>query len=539
MDLKDFYPTPQPLIAKMLENVDFNLAQPILEPSAGKGDIVTYIREHGHPSWHASRDIEVDTIEIEPDLQHILRGKGCTVVHDDFLTFASNKHYRLIVANFPFSNGDQHLQKALSLLEQYGGGSLICLVNAETLRNTYTNLRKAISAKLTKYEADIEYLSEQFVEAERKTDVEVALIRVTIPEIEDDSVLLDKLAKAEQLTAESDEQNQIVEADFIKALIKRFDMEARVGLSLIKEYRVLKPLMLQHMPKKDKDQPYNDSILELTVKASGGSYGGNLTNDYLKALRHKYWAVLIGDYRFTSRYTSNITSELARKLESLKDYDFTEFNIQQLQVELNSSLITGIEDAILKLFDDFTGRYSYHDDYGDNVHYYNGWKSNKASRINQKIIIPMNGFSSYSWDSKNKMDTYGYARDKLQDAVKVLNYLAGDLDTADRIVDDTIALANQVGKFRHLDFYYFEATFFKKGTCHITFKDRKLLDKFNIFGARKRGWLPPSYGRKHYREMDKEEQAVIDEFQGEQAYGDIMDDASYYIVESSQLLLES
>ena len=42
---KDFYPTPYNLIEKMLSTVNFYMIKSILEPSAGKGDIVDAIRK--------------------------------------------------------------------------------------------------------------------------------------------------------------------------------------------------------------------------------------------------------------------------------------------------------------------------------------------------------------------------------------------------------------------------------------------------------------------------------------------------------------
>ena len=42
---KDYYPTPEHLINKMLSGVDFKMIKSILEPSAGKGDIAEKIRE--------------------------------------------------------------------------------------------------------------------------------------------------------------------------------------------------------------------------------------------------------------------------------------------------------------------------------------------------------------------------------------------------------------------------------------------------------------------------------------------------------------
>ena len=44
-DNKDFYPTPENLINKMLCDIDFKMIHSILEPSAGKGNIVEAIKK--------------------------------------------------------------------------------------------------------------------------------------------------------------------------------------------------------------------------------------------------------------------------------------------------------------------------------------------------------------------------------------------------------------------------------------------------------------------------------------------------------------
>ena len=42
-------------------------------------------------------------------------------------------------------------------------------------------------------------------------------------------------------------------------------------------------------------------------------------------------------------------------------------------------------------------QYAYSDELSNNIHYYNGWKTNKAWYINKKVILPyMNAFSSWS-----------------------------------------------------------------------------------------------------------------------------------------------
>lgn len=41
----EFYPTPKNLIDKMLKGTDLSMISSVLEPSAGKGDIVEVLRE--------------------------------------------------------------------------------------------------------------------------------------------------------------------------------------------------------------------------------------------------------------------------------------------------------------------------------------------------------------------------------------------------------------------------------------------------------------------------------------------------------------
>lgn len=45
----------------------------------------------------------------------------------------------------------------------------------------------------------------------------------------------------------------------------------------------------------------------------------------------------------------------------------------------------------------------------------------------------------------------------------------------------------------------------------------------------KRGWLPPSYGKKQYADMSAEEQAVVDSFQGATEYAKVMQNPAYYL----------
>lgn len=85
------------------------------------------------------------------------------------------------------------------------------------------------------------------------------------------------------------------------------------------------------------------------------------------------------------------------------------------------------------------------------------------------------------------------------------------------------------GQTRDIECKYFNLTFYKKGTCHITFTNERLLKKFNIFGSQRKGWLPKGYAKRRYEEMNTKEQSVIESFEGRESYNESLMDAQYYL----------
>ena len=86
----------------------------------------------------------------------------------------------------------------------------------------------------------------------------------------------------------------------------------------------------------------------------------------------------------------------------------------------------------------------------------------------------------------------------------------------------TLKAAEASGQTAKIQLHYFTATFYKKGTCHIEFTNADVLKSFNIFASQKKGWLPPSYGKKTYHDMSTADRAVVDSFEGETSYNDTM-----------------
>src|SRR5580698_4191964 len=103
----DFYPTREDIIDIMLNGFDVT-GKVVLEPSAGKGNIVDFLKSAGAA--------QVIACENNIELKKILQSK-CKVIAEDFLSVTSDmiSHIDFIVMNPPFSKGTEHLLHAFDI----------------------------------------------------------------------------------------------------------------------------------------------------------------------------------------------------------------------------------------------------------------------------------------------------------------------------------------------------------------------------------------------------------------------------------------
>lgn len=584
---KGFYPTPPALAAKLVEGLDINHSMTILEPSAGSGNLIFALAPSMRTAYYSSRFYsmkwDIDCIEIDSALRGVLKenfsddaekqckasakailqAEGCTeygdhskmsddsrvvyehlkdleflhekakvrVIHDNFLTFRPEKSYDLILMNPPFADGDKHLLKAIHM-QRKTGGQIRCLLNAETIRNPFTNSRKLLAQWLQENEAQIEFIEGAFRDAERETEVEVALIKLTLPKPELFSNIWEHCEKAEACAEPTPEDpTDLVIPDIIKQFVARYRVEINAGTKLIQEYIALKPYILTSATKSE----YNKPLLQMGVGTASACDRPSV-NEYVRCVRRKYWELLFKRKEFVGQLTTNLQEMLNGRVNEMVEYEFSEFNIRQIMLEMQCAMSQGVIDTILEKFDDMTVKYSHNDEFGTNIHYYNGWKTNQCWRVNpKKVILPGWVFPDYSWskDTFNTYKAYGY----LSDIEKALNYLDGHA-TAEARLDWQLNAANQCGKTKNIRCKYFSVTFYKKGTIHISWlpEARDLIDRLNIFCSQHRNWLPPRYGKAAYANMDTDEKAVVDSFHGdgsegsgEKAYADVMARASYFL----------
>lgn len=496
---KDFYPTPKKLFKKMYSKVkNWHEIQTILEPSAGSGTLCDFLKEESRYS-----NYNIVVIEKDPLLQKELIQKNYRLIDSDFLEYDNSVQADLIFANFPFSEGDKHLSQAIDCLYS---GQIVALINAETLKNPYTNLRKELVFKLKQLNADIEYIPNAFSTAQRETDVEVALVYINKEKSFDEELITD-LEKEEDLNFTLNQTFDVVLGKDVLNLVRVYEKEKElVTKQLVDFYKNhnyighLLSINIQGVPE-ERYRSETNLTIELKTKL----------NQLNSRLKEHYWKKILQEDKIVKNLTSKKKTELKAYISKFYGFAFNVKNIQILIKNILEKFSSTIDEAILELFKTFTqnslkdSRWG-DDEYKANIHYYNAWKSNDAYKLNKKVIVPLFKAKtimhekSLSWDEDNF----------LCDIDRVISYF----DPAAKDVASTIignALKQGITKKIKVNSLLF--TFYKKGTVHIEFTDETILRKFNIAVGKLKKELPMDYSEKSYEDLTPEEQALANKFE--------------------------
>jgi|SRR5690625_32248 len=481
----DFYPTPKALFDRLI-GYSTRLDGKILEPSAGKGDMIEYIKARmGRRDYY-----DIDAIENDPDLVNTLRGAGYNVVWDDFLTYETFKEYDYIIMNPPFSADADHLSKALDIAEnQLTDCQIYAIINKETLTNPYSNKRKELKRRLERWDAEIEYVSSAFAgsDSQRKTNVEVAIIRVHITQDFGGKTLYQSLVIHATNDGEALNETETALSTHLEASelsekmndIERLVVEYERACELIKEAfeaQMKKASFLSYISEVNKREgdvtgPFN--------YVDQSDYTGESLKAEIDRLRREYWALILDTDDFRKHLTSDGRERLQRQLSAANAMEINFANIKTLLMAMYSNKDDMLIESIVRMFERIT---TYHmNEYSTNIHYYNGWKTNDAYRINEKIIIPINRGGFESWDFGREWSSLRYTR---------LGDFVGDLIKAFQLIDPTVeddfefigdnSYENNTLRFR----------MFLNGNIHIWFKRKDLLDKLNYIAGQYFAWIP-------------------------------------------------
>lgn len=499
---KEFYPTPTAVIRKMLEpwltyrrdEADHKTLGElhILEPSAGSGAFLKFIVDSNR------RPHCMHAIEIEPDLQSVLRGAGFAVVHDDFLSFVPTVMYDLIVMNPPFSNGDEHLLKAWEILHH---GDIACLLPTEMLRNPYTQRRQLVKDLIAQH-GSTEDLGPVFKNAERKTAVEVTLVRLKKADTGKHfdffgNTHFDRAEKVFEFEGMDMGTRTPAVNDIVASLVAQYGACRELMLDYLRArhrlVRMMDPLMARSSSDQRKDDPIAEALKEKDAKSQH--------NRFSLEMQDRAWQMVMNKTKVHDLMTASVRNNFDKFRQQQGQVAFTEANIHRLfdMLYLNRGEI--LHQGIVDAFDLMT---RYHEE--NRVHV-EGWKSNDMFRVSKKVVLPNVVSFSYS----NVVD---YRRaEELNDIDRGLAMLEGRKLSQVRTIAATIEAHRKAYRARETEetfclSEYFKIRYYYKGTVHLTFLDTDLWDAFNIAAAKGKKWLPMDYKQPKPKKSKAEQPAA-------------------------------
>ncbi|WP_222864756.1 hypothetical protein, partial [Serratia marcescens] len=154
---------------------------------------------------------------------------------------------------------------------------------------------------------------------ERRTGVEIALIKVQLPEVKRQSFIFDGLKKTqEQQEYEQTESAYLAENDLFKSIVTQYNLEVEAGIKLIKEYNAMYPLIMTSFGK-DKDTgetvQTGGCILSLDLSVNKDKYHNKLSvNGFIREVRGKYWTALFHNKEFIGKLTENLRQDFYNRL---------------------------------------------------------------------------------------------------------------------------------------------------------------------------------------------------------------------------------
>lgn len=458
---KDFYPTPAHVVRKMIAPLELRAAY-VLEPSAGKGDILDVVAQK-------YSDAHLYAIEPIGDLRAILRDKGYSLLADDFLTYTPRLHFTHILMNPPFSQAEDHLLHAWNILYE---GQIVCIL-PNTILEGKTEKERTICQLIADHGHghEPERLGPAFAHAENPTNVNVVIVRLCK---QADGEKLDWEVHNDRDLPDFDvaENRELAPGGFVTSLLASYN----ASLAHYEAYNRARQDVLRYAG------PFLSSYgLDPMQEADKETEPQKRYNTFLSLMTEEAWSKILDHPKFQAVLTERARNMMREFRSRQRRVDFNEHNLRAMFDELVSKQDELLMGAVLDAFDTMT---KFHE---ANRIYYEGWKSNKAWKVNRRVVLPYYVEFSYGSLRLQYQNT-----ESLNDIDRALSVVAGVPYTSTQTVKAALELAfhnREVGGVT--DSTFFEIKFYKKGTIHLYFLDEALWKKFNLMAARGRNWLPP------------------------------------------------
>lgn len=469
---KEFYPTPRHVLDIM--GIDC-YGKTVLEPSAGKGDIVEYCKE-----WGA---LEVLAVEKNDDLRRIVSGKANVIGSDFFDIKAENiAHIDCIIGNPPFSNADKHILHAWSIAPE--GCEITMLCNWQTIANTYGYGRNELKQLIEMYGEAIN-LGNCFTDAERKTGIEIGMVKLFKPKLSgtddfDDFYLLGDEDRQDDAIISFNEIKAVVNT--YTAAVRCFEKVEAVSSELHSYTNV------EFIGRKKDDGSYEKHKLSfgegIAFKGSFRDNDGYTTKaEFARAFQMKCWQFIFDRVGVERYVTKGVLTDINKFINNRKNYPFTVRNISKMLDIIIGTRADIMNRAIVEAVDNFT-RYTHENRYG-----VEGWKTNSGYLLNRKFIVGY--ISELNYTKGLGIRYFGRNFEQILDLTKALCFVTGKPFDEIPHITNASTPKNTFIPNQWYDWGFFTFKVYKKGTGHFKFKDENDWAMLNRAYAKIKGQVLP------------------------------------------------
>lgn len=488
-DNADFFPTPVEVIEQMMmgENI---LGKTVLEPSAGKGDIVDWLQNNG-----AARVI---ACEKDREIRKLLEGK-CEIIADDFLTVTSEQvsHIDYIVMNPPFSEGAKHILHAYEIAP--AGCTIIALCNSSNLsRGYYYDTNKQL-IELVELHGRNEYIGEVFSSAERRTDVSVELIKLFKHgegENEFDGFFF---SQEDEDNANIDGREGIMPYNVVRDLVNRYVATVKLFDETLEAAN-----KINEMAKYPGTGEYNYIPIKFATVTHDGHEKIVTHQQYRNELQKYYWRIIFNKLNMEKYATKRLREQINKFVETQQHVPFTMANIYRVIDIVIQTTGQRMDKALEEAFDLICSLSAENSTAGEK------WKTNSNYMVNRKFIVNYicQGYDRYDNNRPYPTLNFGFSSscnlDQMQDICKALCYLTGcEYNSIESLSSHGSSYRGERGEpwGKWFTWGFFRCKAFKKGTMHFEFLDEAVWSRFNRRVAELRGWALPKTTEKHGKQF--------------------------------------
>lgn len=463
-----FYPSPPALVRALIAPYEFENAY-VLDPSAGDGRILLAIREQQEARhFHSRATAHLYACELEPDLRAVIAEHDIPLVGQDFLMYREPTiRFTHILMNPPFNHGEgvRHLLHAWEILRS---GEIACVLPASALggdtlfKQTLANLIQDYGRK--DGNGPIELLGQIYRGAERPTDEEIWIVRLTKPDPDGDFAFAAESDPELRPRAFEDAPSfEMAVPGFVPNLLAHF-AAARKEFQAYAQHRV-------------KMERYAGIFEDALKAADTGETLSTRYNNLVTKMQEQGWAQILDHPAFQGIMTERARQMFHKFRQRQQGVDFTETNIRLFFQELQNRSGEILNSVITDAFDQMTKWHAKNRE-GE------GWITNSSWKIGKRVIVP------WGVDARH-MSFWLNQREEYNDIDRALCVVSG------RPFDEIVTIARAVNDARYdkrsgvvLYSTFFKIRLFLKGTVHLEFLNLDLLEQFNIRAAQAKGWLP-------------------------------------------------